>query len=320
MPGSEAYQIEGFRAGVKYMGQRLGLSTESALRWGQFLPSTKVYIVWKHACHCIWEQTWRPTLWDRRELWTSSGRRFPRTVLVTIQLPFYTHSYAHTRIQMAGEPWLAPFIMSTFLRPNLHTERDKSNFTISLATWNVRGLNAAEKRQQLGMDWAKYHFNLTCLQETKVAASDDLELASGYKLVLKQQQTAKYRGLGFVIAPRLKPFVRRWWYMSDHIAVLNLAIPCWDSTFCQCRVANAYRPTSQWVRENPLVSEQFYAELNSAIKAPARFLAFVCGDFNSKLGKHTAADIEAGLNSCLGAYGMETRNTNGEALANFLAI
>ena len=68
------------------------------------------------------------------------------------------------------------------------------------------------------------------------------------------------------------------------------------------------------------MNEQFYVELNSAIKAPARFLAFVCGDFNSKLGKHTAADIEAGLDSCLGAYGMETRNKNGEALANLFAI
>ena len=65
------------------------------------------------------------------------------------------------------------------------------------------------------------------------------------------------------------------------------------------------------------MNEQFYVELNSAIKAPARFLAFVCGDFNSKLGKHTVADIESGLDSCLGAYGMETHNKNGEALANF---
>ena len=68
------------------------------------------------------------------------------------------------------------------------------------------------------------------------------------------------------------------------------------------------------------MSEQFYAELNSVIKAPARFLAFVCGDFNSKLGKHTVAEIESGLDSCLGAYGMETHNKNGEVLANFLAI
>ena len=155
-----------------------------------------------------------------------------------------------------------------------------------------KGLNAAEKRQQLGRDCAKYHLDLTCLQETKVAASDDLELASGHKLVLIQQRTAKYRGLGFVIAPRLKPFVRQW-YVSDRVAVLDLAIPYRDGTFCQCRVVNAYGPTSQRVRENPSVSEQFYAELNSAIKAPARFLVFVCGDFNSKLGKRTAAELMA---------------------------
>lgn len=107
--------------------------------------------------------------------------------------------------------------MSTFLRPNPRTERDRRSITISLATWNVRGLNAAEKRQQLGRDCAKYHFDLTCLQETKVAVSDDLGLASGHKLVLIQQRTAKYRGLGFVIVPRLKPFVRRWWYVSDRV-------------------------------------------------------------------------------------------------------
>ena len=69
------------------------------------------------------------------------------------------------------------------------------------------------------------------------------------------------------------------------------------------------------------MSSSIYAELNSAIKAPASFLVYVCGDFNSKLGKRTAADIEAGLDSCMGAHGMGTRNKNGEALAtNFMAL
>ena len=148
--------------------------------------------------------------------------------------------------------------MSTFLHPNPRTEHDKRNITISLATWNVRGLKASDKRQQLGRDCTKYHLDLTCLQETKVAANEDLELASGHKLVLIQQQTAKYRGLGFIIAPRLKPFVRRWWYVSDRVAVLDLDIPCWKGNFCQCRIVNAYEPTSQRVKENSSVSEQFY--------------------------------------------------------------
>ena len=210
--------------------------------------------------------------------------------------------------------------MSTLLRPNLRTEQNKCNFTLSLATWNVRGLTATEKRQQLGRDCAKYHLDLICLQETKVVVNDVIELASRQKLVLIQQQTAKYRGLGFVIAPRLKPFVRRWWYVSDRVAVLYLAIPCRDGTLCHYRVVNAYGPTSLRVRENPSVSDQLYAELNSAIKAPARFLVFVCGDFNSKLGKRTTTDIDAGLDSCMGAHGMGTRNDNGEALVSFMAV
>lgn len=83
---------------------------------------------------------------------------------------------------------------------------------------------------------------------------------------------------------------------------------------------NAYGPTSQRVKENPSVSEQFYTELASAINAPSRYLVFVCGDFNSKLGKRTTADIEAGLEFCLGTHGMGTRNDNGETLANFMTM
>ena len=68
------------------------------------------------------------------------------------------------------------------------------------------------------------------------------------------------------------------------------------------------------------MSKQFYAELNSAIKAPARLLVFVCGDFNSKLAKRTTADVEAGLDCCMGAHGMGTCNDTGETLANVLAL
>lgn len=52
-----------------------------------------------------------------------------------------------------------------------------------------------------GQRLREYHLDSTCLQETKVAVTEDLELASGHKLVLIQQRTAKYRGLGFINAP-----------------------------------------------------------------------------------------------------------------------
>lgn len=99
--------------------------------------------------------------------------------------------------------------MSTFLHPNPTAKRYNINTTFSLATWNVRGLNSSEKRQQLSRDCAKYHLDLTCLQETKVPANEVHTLATGHQLVLIEQRKAKYRGLGFIIAPRLKPFVHR---------------------------------------------------------------------------------------------------------------
>lgn len=135
--------------------------------------------------------------------------------------------------------------MSKFLRPNPRTEHGKHSTTISLAMWNVRRLNTAENWQQLGRDCAKYHFDLTGLQETKVIVSDDLELASGHKTGAHTTMNRQVQRPRLCRCPQLKPFVHRWWYMSDRVSVLDLAIPCRDITFCQCRVVTAYGSTSQ---------------------------------------------------------------------------
>ena len=74
----------------------------------------------------------------------------------------------------------------------------------------------------------------------------------------------------------------------------------------------------QKVVDNPAVRDSFYEELSSAVTAPSRFQVFVCGDFNSKLGQRTPEDEEAGLSCCLGAHGKGIRNSNGEALIQFL--
>ena len=85
-------------------------------------------------------------------------------------------------------------------------------------------------------------------------------------------------------------------------------------------MVNAYGPTLHKVMDNPAVKNRFYEELSSAVTAPSRFQVFVCGDVNSKLelGQTTLEDEEAGLSCCLGAHGKGTRNSNGEALIQFL--
>lgn len=57
---------------------------------------------------------------------------------------------------------------------------------------------------------------------------------------------------------------------------------------------------------NPAVRDRFYAKLSSAVAAPSHFQAFVCGDFNSKLGQLTPEDDEAGLNCCPMAKASQT--------------
>ena len=176
-------------------------------------------------------------------------------------------------------------------------KKQHSTSRFSIATWNVRGLSAKEEKEQLGRDCSAYALDLVCVQETKVPEYDEINLSSGHncKLILMQQKTAKYRGLGFVIEPSLIPHVRSWWYVSDHVAVIDIAIPNPGGRFTECHVINAYGPTMQKTTDNPALRDRFYAELSSAVTAPSRFQVFVCGDFNSKLRQMTLEDEEAGL-------------------------
>ena len=91
-------------------------------------------------------------------------------------------------------------------------KKQHSTSRFSIATWNVSELSAKEKKEQLGRDCSAYVLDLVCVQETKVPEYDEINLSSGHKLILMQQKTAKYCGLGFVIGPRLIPHIRSWWY------------------------------------------------------------------------------------------------------------
>ena len=174
------------------------------------------------------------------------------------------------------------------------------------------------KKEQLERACSACALDLVCVQETKVPDYDELNLSSGHKLILMQQETAKFCGLGFVIGPRLIPHVHSWWYVSDRVAVIKIAIPNRGGKFTESRVINAYGPTMQKATDNPAVRDRFYADLSSAVAAPSCFQVFACGDFNSKLGQLTPQDEEAGLNCCICSHGKGTRNSNGEALIQFL--
>ena len=114
-----------------------------------------------------------------------------------------------------------------------------------------------------------------------------------------EQKTAKFHGIGFVIGPCLIPHIQSWWYVSNRVAVINVAIPNPEGRFTEYRVVNAYGLTMENLMNNPAVRDRFYEERISAATATSQFQVFVCGDFNSKLGHNTPKDEEAVLSAVL---------------------
>ncbi|XP_078682189.1 uncharacterized protein LOC144916740 [Branchiostoma floridae x Branchiostoma belcheri] len=184
----------------------------------------------------------------------------------------------------------------------------------AFATWNVRGLTLAMKRQTLGTDCEHYNIDIACIQETKVTSQCELLLQTGHKLILMEQKKSIHHGLGFVIGPRLQNHVIAYGRVSDRIATLDLSLTLRNGRTAKCPIVNVYGPTTEKAHENPLLVEALYDELSNAIKIPLSWLLFVCGDFNSKLGKLSKTDHDAGLNLCIGSYGMDSRSYGGTDL------
>ncbi len=200
-----------------------------------------------------------------------------------------------------------------------HARKEPKPWELTIGTWNVHGLTAASKRETLGSDCEHYNIDILCIQETKTKEHWEQHLQSKHKLILLQQKDSYHRGLGFVISPRLMNNVVSFRNISDRVATLDITIPTKSGEPKKCRIINAYGPTSEKAIEDSTLLDNFYEELEAALRLPARWMVYICGDFNAKLGKYQPDNDEAGYRSCMGAYGCGTRNSNGFALLSFLS-
>ena len=86
------------------------------------------------------------------------------------------------------------------------------------------------------------------------------------------------------------------------------------------RFVNAYGPTSPLVKKKGIGAlKLFYTQLTKALKVPARYELFICGDLNAKLGNLSKAEVDDGfLTAHVGRFGAGNRNTHGEYLLEFI--
>ena len=196
---------------------------------------------------------------------------------------------------------------------------------ISLATFNVRGLGSQQndsthsKREQLGIDCARYSIDICAIQETKTVEPGTCTLSNGYRLVWFEQKDGRHGGLGFVISPRMFDYVVCWTTISDRVSYMDLELPTRSGNLIRSRVVNAYCPHRKLAHDNPNLLVNFYGQLKDAISVASNVEIFVLGDFNSKLGKMTETDQSFGFNCFMGSHGMGIRNEMGENLLDFLS-
>jgi len=189
---------------------------------------------------------------------------------------------------------------------------------LNVGSWNVRGLSKPHKQSLLSKDCLRYQLDVVCLQETKCTVRSDQRL-SKYRLIIMQQVNSYHGGLGFIISPKVLPWIKSYMYISDRVAYLDLQIPSQNGGEVNYRIINAYGPTEPRATADPPLATTFYRDLKRAYDVPSRYEVYFGGDFNAKVGKLTEEELASDVSRHVGRYAVGTRNSNGERLVNFLA-
>ena len=91
----------------------------------------------------------------------------------------------------------------------------------SVGTFNVRGLVDDLKKEQLARDVEKYGVDVCALQETKIKDAGEAYV-NGNTLITFETKSKHY-GNGFMIKPKFRDKIHKFWRESDRICVLQLS-------------------------------------------------------------------------------------------------
>jgi endonuclease/exonuclease/phosphatase family metal-dependent hydrolase len=181
--------------------------------------------------------------------------------------------------------------------------------TINLCTYNVRTLKAEEKLENLLEDREDFKWDVVGLAETKREEEGLIELKGGSWLFNhgKTEDNKDARGVGFLIHTKFKDFVKEVKSYSNRVISMNVQLTS-NKQMC---VIQVYAPTTDY--EDSEV-EEFYEDIDRAIKENKGKYTIVMGDFNAKVGK-----CRKGEELILGNFGVGERNKRGDTLLEFAA-
>ena len=169
-------------------------------------------------------------------------------------------------------------------------------------TWNVEGLKAEEKLEQIFAIMRKDGIDVMCIQETHIAGSSYCT-KEGYLVIMSggPMDAREYAGVGFIVSPWATRAVISFIQHSPRIAGIKLRTPGGN-----IGLVSVYAPHSGHTES---VRQEFHTNLRAFVD---RFRAhgpiFVLGDLNAKLHR-----CRPGEQYCMGehAYGDATANLDG---------
>ena len=92
----------------------------------------------------------------------------------------------------------------------------------SLGTFNVRGLNDNQKKEDLMIDMKNYKLDVCCLQETKIQEGNDINIKDCRLITFSAK--IQYYGTGFVVSNKWNNHLSKYWKVSERISVIQFRI------------------------------------------------------------------------------------------------
>ena len=191
------------------------------------------------------------------------------------------------------------------------TPPTKATPELRVATFNVRGLAARSKQEQLCRDMVRYKVDVAGLQETRCKDFQREYRGQGGGRVINLGK-GPHGGVGFYVAKRLWQRVESWTAITERVAVLDFAMQG-HKRERRFRLVAACAPTSQRAKANPEELEAFYDGLRQAWDTSRTVWA--AGDFSSKVGGEQDRRDEDG--KAVGRHGRGKRNRNGQRLVEW---
>lgn len=185
---------------------------------------------------------------------------------------------------------------------NRHTE-------LNICTYNTRTLRTDESLESLLDELQNFKWDIIGLCETKRDGEGVVELQGGAWLFNKgkTEDNKDAKGIGFLIHPKFKDFVKEMKCHSNRVISLKIHLTG-DKQLC---IIQVYAPTSQYDDE---VVEEVYEDVSKVMEESKAEYTIVMGDFNAKIGR-----CQPGEESIMGKFGVGERNERGDMLLEFAA-